>query len=144
MQRRPLDDVPYAFEPDLVALASWADFLAVAVAGGASTRGLISRAVLDALGPDGFVVNVARGSVVDEAALVDALRDGRLGGAGLDVFDDEPRVPPELFGRDDVVLLPHVGSATGATRTAMAELTAANVARFVHDGTLLTPIATSS
>lgn len=140
MQRREDVDAPYAFEPDLVALARWADFLAVAVAGGESTRGLISRDVLDALGPDGFVVNVARGSVLDEAALVEALRDGRLGGAGLDVYVDEPRVPAELLDRDDVVLLPHVGSATAHSRTAMAELTAANVLQFVRTGSLLTPI----
>lgn len=140
MQRHPLADVPYAFEPDLVALARWADFLAIAVAGGESTRGLVSRKVLDALGPQGFVVNVARGSVIDEAALVEALRDGRLGGAGLDVYEREPQVPAELLGRDDVVLLPHVGSATAETRTAMAELTAANLVAFVRTGALLTPI----
>ena len=88
----------------------------------------------------GFLVNVARGSVVDERALVTALEEHRIAGAGLDVYADEPRVPTALLGRDDVVLLPHIGSATPETRQAMVELTLANVDRFLADGTLLTPV----
>ena len=91
-------------------------------------------------GPDGFLVNVARGSVVDEDALVAALEAGRIAGAGLDVFADEPHVPEALLDRDDVVLLPHVGSATVETRQAMTDLVLANVAAFLDDGPLLTPV----
>ena len=141
MQRRAADDTHHDHEPDLIALARWADFLVVAVAGGDGTRGLISRDVLDALGPQGYVINVSRGSVIDEAALVDALEAGRIAGAGLDVFEREPHVPDALLGRDDVVLLPHVGSATDETRTAMATLVVDNVLRFIETGTLVTPIA---
>ena len=100
----------------------------------------MDAAVLDALGPDGFLVNVARGSVVDQDALVAALEEGRIAGAGLDVFADEPRVPQALLGRDDVVLLPHVGSATVETRQAMTDLTLANVAAFLEQGRLVTPV----
>ena len=142
MQRRAAADVPYGYEPDLIALARWADFLVVAVAGGDGTRGLISREVLDALGPRGCVINVSRGSVIDEVALIDALEAGRIAGAGLDVFEHEPHVPAALLARDDVVLLPHVGSATDETRTAMAALVVDNVVRFIETGTLATPIAT--
>ncbi len=142
MQRHAATDVAWPFEPDLVALARWADFLVVAVAGGPSTEHLISRDVLDALGPHGFLVNVARGPVVDEAALIEALRDGRVGGAGLDVFEREPTVPAELIARDNVVLLPHVGSATDETRSAMGELVAKNVVHYLRTGALLTPIET--
>ncbi len=96
--------------------------------------------MLDALGPDGYLVNVARGSVVDEDALVAALEAGRIAGAGLDVFADEPNVPAALLDRDDVVLLPHVGSATVQTREAMATLVLDNVAAFVASGELVTPV----
>lgn len=144
MQRRAATDTAHDYEPDLIALARWADFLVVAVAGGDGTRGLISREVLDALGPQGYVINVSRGSVIDEAALVDALEGGRIAGAGLDVFEREPHVPAPLLARDDVVLLPHVGSATDETRTAMAELVVDNVVRFIETGALVTPIASPS
>ena len=96
--------------------------------------------MIDALGPDGYLVNVARGSVVDEGALVQALEGGRIAGAGLDVFADEPNVPAALLGRDDVVLLPHVGSATVQTREAMATLVLDNVAAFLAKGELVTPV----
>jgi lactate dehydrogenase-like 2-hydroxyacid dehydrogenase len=132
--------VPYRFVPSLIDLASEVDVLVVAAAGGDSSRGLVGREVLDALGPDGFLVNVSRGSVVDEAELVTALEEGRLGGAGLDVFADEPRVPEALLAREDVSLLPHVGSATVQTRQAMADLTLANVEQFLREGTLITPV----
>jgi lactate dehydrogenase-like 2-hydroxyacid dehydrogenase len=126
--RRPAENVPYRFEPSLEALARDSDILVLAAAGGASTRGLVDRAVIDALGPDGILINVARGSVIDEPELVEALLEGRLGGAGLDVFTDEPNVPTALFGLQNVVLIPHLGSATNETRAAMGELVVENLA----------------
>lgn len=132
--RRPVADVPYGYEPGLQGLAEWADFLVVVSAGGPQTRHLVNREVLQALGPRGFLVNVSRGSVVDEQALVEALRSGAIAGAGLDVYEDEPRVPPALFDLDNVVLLPHLASATHETRQAMAELVAHNLASFFATG----------
>jgi hydroxypyruvate reductase len=126
--RRAHDDVPYRFEPSLAALARDSDILVVAVAGGPDTRGLVNRDVLDALGPAGVLVNIARGTVVDEPALVEALRQGRLGGAGLDVFENEPHVPEALFGLEQVVLQPHQASATHETREAMGRLVLDNLA----------------
>lgn len=125
--RRPVPDAPWAYEPSLLALASWCDFLIVIVAGGAATRHLVNAEVLQALGPRGFLVNVARGSVVDEAALVDALRNKVIAGAGLDVFENEPHVPEALFALDNVVLLPHIASNTEETREAMGLLTLDNL-----------------
>jgi lactate dehydrogenase-like 2-hydroxyacid dehydrogenase len=138
--RSPKTDAPWRHEPDPVALARWAEVLIVSVAGGQGTAGLVSAEVIDALGPEGILVNIARGSVVDEAALVDALVSGRLGGAGLDVFAQEPHVPEALFGLDTVVLQPHQGSATVETRAAMARLTLDNVAAFFAGRPLLTPV----
>lgn len=138
--RRPRADVDYAYAAGPVELARRSDVLIVAAAGGEASRGLVDAEVLDALGPEGFLVNVARGSVVHEDALVAALEAGRLAGAGLDVFADEPHVPAALLGRDDVVLLPHIGSATVETRAAMTDLVLANVESFLADGRLLTPI----
>ena len=138
--RREREDVSYAYAASPVELADGCDVLVVAAAGGAESRHLVDGAVLSALGPEGFLVNVARGSVVDEAALVAALEDGQIAGAGLDVFADEPHVPAALLDRDDVVLLPHVGSATRETRGAMTDLALANVASFLADGTLVTPV----
>jgi lactate dehydrogenase-like 2-hydroxyacid dehydrogenase len=102
-------DVPYSFYPDPVALAAACDTLIVTAAASAATRGLVDRAVLDALGPNGVLVNVARGSIVNEPELIAALRDGRIEGAALDVFADEPNVPPELCALDNVVLTPAMG-----------------------------------
>jgi len=130
----------YAYLPTPRDLAAAVDILVVATAGGAGTRGLVGRDVLEALGPDGYLVNIARGSVVDEEALVDLLVSGRLAGAGLDVFVDEPKVPEELLGLDNVVLLPHVGSGTVETRAAMEQLTLDNLAAFLADGRVLTPV----
>jgi lactate dehydrogenase-like 2-hydroxyacid dehydrogenase len=135
--RRPVDDVPWAHEPALMELARWADFLVLITAGGSGTRHLVNTPVLDALGPEGFLVNVARGSVVDETALVAALRDRRIAGAGLDVFENEPNVPPELMTLDNVVLLPHVASATRETRQAMADRVFDNLQTFFTTGQLL-------
>lgn len=138
--RRVVPGVAYSYAPSAVALAAEVDVLVVAVAGGPGTRGLVSSEVLVALGPDGYLVNIARGSVVDEPALVSALVEGRLAGAALDVYADEPRVPPPLLGLDNVVLFPHIASGTRETRRAMGELAFGNLRQFMTDGTLLTPV----
>lgn len=138
-KRQPHPDFAEQFEVDLLALAQWADFLVLACPGGAATRHLIDAVVLEALGPQGILINIARGSVVDEQALVAALLDGRLGGAGLDVFEHEPQVPEALFALPNVVLLPHVGSATEETRAAMEQLLLDNLLAFLRDGEVLTP-----
>lgn len=106
--RRVRDDVPHRYFDSVLALAEWADFLVVATPGGAGTRHLVGRDVLDALGPNGVLVNIARGSVVDTDALAAALRDGRLGSAGLDVYESEPLRPEPLIGLDNIVLTPHM------------------------------------
>jgi lactate dehydrogenase-like 2-hydroxyacid dehydrogenase len=124
--RKP-QSVPYEFLPDLKALAAASDFLVVACPGGAATRNIVNAEILAALGKKGILINIARGSIVDEPALVDALADGTIKGAGLDVFADEPHVPPPLMNMDHVVLLPHVGSATKETRKAMGDLCKANL-----------------
>lgn len=138
--RHRLPDVPYAYAASPVELAAGVDSLVVVVPGGSGTEALVDREVLDALGPDGVLVNIARGSVVDQPALVAALQEGRLGGAGLDVYADEPHVPEELTTMDHVVLLPHVASGTHVTRAAMRRLTLDNLASWLRDGTLCTPI----
>lgn len=125
--RGAAEGAPWRFEPSLLALAQWADFLVLTVAGGAGTRHLINAEVLRALGPKGLLVNVARGSVVDQAALITCLQSGDLGGAAMDVFDDEPRVPAELLGMEQVVLAPHMASGTHDTRQAMADLCLTNL-----------------
>jgi lactate dehydrogenase-like 2-hydroxyacid dehydrogenase len=128
--RRPVEGVPWAYEPQLLELARWADFLVVITAGGPQTRHLIDARVLDALGPEGYLVNVSRGTVVDEAALVRALQEKRIAGAGLDVFEMEPNVPEELFALDNVVLAPHISSSTVQTRQAMAQRVLDNLDAF--------------
>lgn len=138
--RRPVEGSSHGYEASLPALAEWADFLVVACSGGAATRHLVSRQVIDALGPEGFLINVSRGSVVDEAALVAALQAGRIAGAALDVFEDEPNVPPALLALDSVVLLPHIASATTETRQAMADCVLANLRSWFEHGRLLTPV----
>ena len=139
--RRPLADAGMPYEASLTELARWSDFLVVIVPGGAATRHLIDAAVLDALGPEGFLINVARGTVVDEAALVSALQDKRIAGAGLDVFENEPHVPAELMQLDNAVLLPHVASATHETRAAMAQRVFDNLQSFFAHGRLISAIA---
>lgn len=139
--RRRVDDIEYAYAASPVELARDADAVIVVTPGGAGTQALVSAGVIAALGPDGYLVNVARGSVVDQDALVAALASGALRGAALDVFADEPRVPEELFALDNVVLLPHIGSATVETREAMAQLVLRNLEQFLADGTLVTPVA---
>ncbi|HYN62969.1 MAG TPA: NAD(P)-dependent oxidoreductase, partial [Candidatus Limnocylindrales bacterium] len=132
--RREVPGSDYGYEPTLESLAKWADFLVIASAGGAETRKLVSAQVLEALGPKGFLINISRGSVVDEAALLDALKHQRIAGAGLDVFEDEPKVPEAFFALDNVVLLPHIASATHETRQAMADLVAENLESFFASG----------
>jgi lactate dehydrogenase-like 2-hydroxyacid dehydrogenase len=130
----------WSYYPDPVALATDCDVIIVACPGGEATRGLVSRKVIDALGPKGFLVNVARGTVVDEPALLEALQQGRICGAGLDVFADEPRVPEAFFALENVVLQPHVASATHPTRTAMGQLVVDNLAAHFAGKPLVTPI----
>jgi Lactate dehydrogenase and related dehydrogenases len=138
--RRVRKDVPYGYEPTTVALAQWADFLVVSCVGGPETRNLVDACVLRALGPRGILVNVSRGTVVDQAALLAALRSGELGGAGLDVLEQEPSQAQEFADLDQVVLTPHVGSATHETRQAMADLVMRNVQAWFESGRLLTPV----
>ncbi len=138
--RRPVPDVPYRYADSPVALAAGAEVLVVATSGGPATAGLVGADVLTALGPAGFLVNIARGSVVDEPALVAALTTGGIAGAALDVFADEPHVPEPLLGLDNVVLLPHIASATTETREAMGDLAFRNLRQFLTDGTLVTPV----
>jgi len=120
-------ELPYAFHATPRELAAASDFLVVITPGGAATRRLIDAEVLRALGPEGYLVNVARGSVVDETALISALQQGTIAGAGLDVFENEPKVPEALRVLDNVVLVPHIGSATTQTRHAMAARAFANL-----------------
>jgi lactate dehydrogenase-like 2-hydroxyacid dehydrogenase len=137
--RQPFE--PYDYHPDLEAMAGAVDWLVVIAPGSPETRGIVSRAVLEALGPTGALVNVSRGSLVDEVALVELLAAGRLGGAALDVFADEPRVPAALLAMPNVVLSPHQGSATGKTRAAMGDLVVRNLAAHFAGDPLLTPVA---
>jgi hydroxypyruvate reductase len=138
--RTPRQDVPYRHFANAAALAAEVDFLMVITPGGAGTQGLINAEVLAALGKDGYLINVARGSVVDEAALIKALDDGVIAGAGLDVFEKEPNVPQALIARDNVVLSPHAASATWQTRTAMADLAFGNLKAHFSGQALLTPV----
>ncbi|MFG5780128.1 2-hydroxyacid dehydrogenase [Comamonas sp. J-3] len=134
--RRPVAGSPHQYMASLQALAEWCDFLVITAAGGDDTRHLVNASVLQALGPNGFLVNVARGSVVDEAALLQALQQGQIAGAGLDVFEDEPHPLPGLLQLDNVVLAPHTASGTQETRRAMADLVLANLRSFIANGTL--------
>lgn len=138
--RNPQADVPYRYVADPVDLARDVKVLVIAVPGRAETRGLVGRAIIDALGPEGYLVNVSRGSVVDEPYLVDALTHGRLAGAGLDVFADEPRVPPALLALDNVVLTPHAGSGTQQTRDALGQFVVDNLAAFFAGRPLVSPV----
>jgi lactate dehydrogenase-like 2-hydroxyacid dehydrogenase len=139
--RREQPDQPYRYYADLVEMAGAVDWLVIIAPSTPDTIGIVNRRVLEALGTKGRLVNVARGNLVDEVALVDLLVSGRLGGAALDVFVDEPRVPEALFGLKNVVLQPHQGSATHVTRRAMGDLVAKNIAAFFANEPLLTPVA---
>jgi hydroxypyruvate reductase len=133
-------DVPYPYDPDPVTLAKNCDVLMVVTPGGAATNKLINEKVLQALGPEGYLVNIARGSIVDEPVLLRFLQQKKIAGAGLDVFVDEPRVPPEFFTLDNAVLFPHVGSATVETRKAMGDLQIENLRRHFAGKPVLTPV----
>ena len=133
-------DAPYEFVGDLVDLARQSDYLMVACKGGPDTRHLVSAAVIDALGPKGTLINVARGSVVDEPALVAALAQGRLGHAALDVFESEPSPSPEVLKLPNVIVQPHQGSATLETRCAIGQLMIDNLSAHFAGRPLLTPV----
>lgn len=132
--------VAYHYASSAVELAAWADFLVLTCIGGPSTRGLVSHEVLTALGPKGYLINVSRGSVVDEAALVAAIVDKTIAGAGLDVYAKEPHVPAELRNSDNVVVLPHIASGTAETRLAMEDVVFENIAAFARSGEVVNPI----
>lgn len=140
--RKPRADAPagYTYCPNIEALAAQCDFLVLAVPGGDATRHMVNAKVLDALGPQGWLINIARGTVVDEAALVAALQDKRIAGAGLDVFENEPATPAALNAMDNVVMLPHIASGTHETRRAMAELTVANLDGWFREEKVLTRV----
>jgi lactate dehydrogenase-like 2-hydroxyacid dehydrogenase len=139
--RKPKADVDYRYYADLDAMISACDVLVLAVPGGASTDRLIDARRLTLLGEKGYLINIARGSVVDQPALVQALEQGVIAGAGLDVFEDEPNVPDSLLSMENVVLLPHVGSGTAETRQAMGDLVWQNIDGWFHKGKkLVTPV----
>lgn len=139
--RNPRNDVTYAYKSSLVELAAWSDFLVIATVGGASTKHLINEAVMRALGRKGMLINIARGSVIDEQAMVKLLSEGALGGAGLDVFEHEPKVPDALKSMNNVVLMPHVASATNETRRAMLDCLLQNLESFFATGKIITAVA---
>ncbi|MDB5649197.1 MAG: 2-hydroxyacid dehydrogenase [Hyphomicrobiales bacterium] len=141
--RNKQDDVAYPYYSTPRDLAAACDILLVAAPGGPQTRNLVDRAVLDALGPQGIVINIARGSLVDQDALIEALQDGRIATAGLDVFTQEPKVPAALVAMEHVVLFPHVGSGTHETRRAMARLLIDNIEAWASGKPVLTPVAES-
>lgn len=138
--RNKVADSPYAYYPTPAALAAEVDFLMVITPGGAVTKGLINAEVLKALGSNGYLINVARGSVVDESALITALQNNVIAGAALDVFENEPHVPAALCAMSNVVLAPHVASATWQTRRAMADLAFGNLQAHFAGKPLLTPV----
>ena len=135
------EELEATFYPDLAGLLAVSDFVSLHVPGGVETEGMIGADAIAAMKPGAHLINTARGSVVDHAALAEALRDGHLGGAGLDVYPAEPQVPAELLEIDNVVLLPHLGSATVETRTAMGEKAMANVEAFAAGAPLPDPVA---
>lgn len=141
--RKRLPALNYAWREDLLTLAAESDFLVICTPGTAANQGLINQPVLAALGEKGILINISRGSVIDEPALVAALENGIIAGAGLDVFSHEPAVPAGLLQRSNVVVTPHMASATWSTRAAMAQLVLDNVACWAEKKALLTPVAES-
>lgn len=141
---REKPDQPYGFYKDLAEMARESDILALCCPGGPETQRIVGREVLQALGPKGFLVNVARGSIVDEAALVEALENKKIAGAGLDVFEDEPNIPAPLLRLDNVVLLPHIGTATLETRTKMGYLVLDNLFSYFEGRPLRTPVVVAA
>jgi len=138
--RKAREDVAYPWHPTLAALAEWADVLMVAVRADASNRHAVNRQILAALGPDGIVVNISRGPVVDEEALVTALQEGLIRGAGLDVYEHEPRVTPALFDLAHLALTPHIGGNTHEAQDAMHAIVLANLAAFFAGQPVPTPV----
>lgn len=138
--RKPRPEVEYPWHPTLASLAEWADVLMVAVRADASNRQAVNRAIMEKLGPDGIVVNISRGSVVDEAALAESIRDGTLRGAGLDVFEREPAVTPGLYELPHVALTPHIAGNTHEAQEAMHRLVLANLAAFFAGQPAITPV----
>ncbi len=138
--RSEKEDLPYRFYPQLIDMAKDCDFLVLSCAGGEDTKHIVNSAVLEALGADGYLINVARGSVVDEEAFLIALRNKTIAGAGLDVYENEPHVPEALFSMDNVVLLPHIGSATVETRSRMGHLVIDNIQAHFKGEPLKTPV----
>ncbi|MCC6193148.1 MAG: 2-hydroxyacid dehydrogenase [Burkholderiales bacterium] len=138
--RRPRGDVPYRYFASLLDLASWADVLVVAVRADAGNRHAVNAGVLAALGPQGHVVNIARGWVIEEAALVRALQEGTIAGVGLDVYEHEPAVPAELLALDNVALTPHIAGNTLETDRAMREMVCANIAAFLAGQPVPNPV----
>jgi lactate dehydrogenase-like 2-hydroxyacid dehydrogenase len=139
--RNPQGDVAHRYYPSLVEMAKEVDVLMCVAPGGTETKGMVNAEVMRALGPDGILINVGRGSVVDEKALIQALQKKEILSAGLDVFEDEPRVPQELIAMDHIVLLPHVGSASVHTRNAMGQLVVDNLVSWFSGKGPLTPVA---
>ncbi|WP_341367793.1 2-hydroxyacid dehydrogenase [Yoonia sp. BS5-3] len=138
--RSEKDTLGYIYHDDPVALAGAVDYLVVALVGGAETQRMVSADVLSALGENGVLVNISRGSTVDEAALFTALETGTINGAALDVFDNEPQIDPRFYALDNVVLQPHQGSGTVETRAAMAALQRDNISAFLNGAPLVTPV----
>lgn len=138
--RRQRDDIPHPYFSSAAELAEWCDILVVSTVGGAGTRHLVNKAVLDALGPNGYLVNVARGSVVDTDALIDAINNKRIAGAGLDVVDGEPNVPEGLLNQPEVVLTPHIGGRSPDAAVITLELVLKNLKAHFAGEPLLTPI----
>lgn len=138
--RRPVKGCGLPCFDGVTALAQWADYLVLTVAGGAGTHHLVDGEVLDALGPNDYLINVAHGGVVDEAALIEALTERRIAGAGLDVCENEPSVPPALMALDNVVLTPYTASATHETRRGMADLVLENLHAFYATGAVAVPV----
>jgi lactate dehydrogenase-like 2-hydroxyacid dehydrogenase len=138
--RRRRDDVPFPYHASLVELAAAVDTLMIVLPGGAATHHVVDAEVLAALGPDGILINIGRGSVVDTDALVAALTNGTIAGAGLDVYEDEPQVPQDLIDIETAVLLPHVGSASVSTRRAMGQLVTDNLISWFDTGKAVTPV----
>ena len=139
--RRPRKEAPYAYCATVQALAQASDFLLIATPGGSGTQGLVDRAVLDALGPSGFLVNVARGSVIVTADLIEALQQGHIAGAALDVFEDEPRVPDALKQLANVVLTPHVAGLSPEALEDSVRLVGENLSAFFAGQPVLTPVS---
>jgi lactate dehydrogenase-like 2-hydroxyacid dehydrogenase len=138
--RTPREDVPYLYCPTPAALAEWADFLVISTPGGAQTRHLIDRKVLDALGPQGFLINIARGSVVDTAALIEALQDHRIAGAALDVVDGEPEVPKELMPLTNLIMTPHIAGRSPEAVLATLQGVLDNLTAHFNGQPVLTPV----